>query len=341
MLLGVGFGSAMFGSLLTVGILGLSGLLAGPPKPTVRDRLLTNANDEARTNAARSVRPSMVKITFTTTKGPKIGAGFCVQHGGLILTATSVVAGHGGVTITTPKGETMPATVVGRDPISGLALLEAAADLPAASLATHAPNTSQSVIVLGGDATIGEGIINATGHVEVNSSGLSLPNLLITSARPAQAEAGSALVDTQGKVAGLLLGGDAGVVPIDYARQVIDQLTANGVADHAWVGMHGRDSTVGPLVTTVDAASPAATAGAQIGDIVTKVDNRATLTVADMQALIRWRWALDKIAVVVIRKGELVTLTMQAVGAPVAATTAGATSGTTHTTSPVTTTSHP
>jgi putative serine protease PepD len=321
-LLGLGVGSAVFGSLLTIGILGMSGLLSGPPKPTIRDRLLTVAKDDARTDAADAVRPAMVEINYRGANGPAKAAGFCIKQGGLILTSAEVTGKPGTVSVISAKGESFSAIVIGVDATSGLAVLSTEGSMPVASLATAAPKAGDSVIVIGSGATIGEGIVNSTDAVAVSKSGVALPNLLITSALPINNVPGSALVNGQGKIAGVVIAGNLGAVPIDYARSVIDFLTDHSVASHAWVGIHGKDSSRGPVITSVDAASPAAYAGLKRGDVITQIDGRATLSMKDLQAMIRWRWARDEIVFSVTRSRAPLEVTLTAMRALPAPNTA-------------------
>lgn len=308
--------SAMVGSILTVGILGFSGLLSGKAKPTVRDRLLAVAKDAARTDAAAAVRPSIVEVTYPTTTGPSRAAAIAIEHGGVFVTTSLVASNIGTITITDAKGDEVPATLLGSDTISGLAFITANLDIPAASLAKTAPSPSNSVIVVGPGNAIGEGIVNVTKSVLVDGNGVAVPNLLVTNALQSYAEPGSALVDGQGRVAGVVLAGAAGAIPIDYAREVLTQLRATPMTDHAWIGLRSGNSAAGPVVHKVDASSPAFIAGMVRGDLIRSINGRNVYSVADVQALVRWRWALDKIDIVV-QRGELsLKLTMTAVTSP-------------------------
>ena len=311
-LVALGTGCTMFGSLLTIGILGMSGLLSNPPKPTIRDRLLTVANDDARTNAADAVRPSMVEINYLSANGPAKAAGFCIKQGGLILTSAAVTGKPGTLSVVNAKGESFSASLVGTDAVSGLAVLQSDVSMPVASLAPSAPKAGDSVIVIGSGAMIGEGIINSAGAIAVSKNGVALPNLLITSALPANNVPGSALVNGQGKIAGVVIAGNLGAVPIDYAQNVIDFLTNQTVDSHAWVGVHGKNSPRGPIITSIDPASPAAFAGLKPGDLVEQIDGRATLSMTDLQAMIRWRWARDEIVFTVRRSRIPISVTLTA-----------------------------
>ena len=314
-LLSIGFGSALFGSVLTVAILGLSGLLSGDPSPTVSDRLLTTKNDDARFAAAKGVRPSIVSIIVHEGLTTRHGAGICVRHDGRILTSSEIIGTSKIIDVQNSAGDVFQATVVGRDVVSGLALLQIDTDLPAASLAKTAPTDSQSVIVLG-DNTIGEGIVNQTDALAANASGLSIPNAIITSARPPNTPPGSALVDRSGKIAGMFLPGDAGAVPIDYVRQAMAAIEAPFGVQHAWTGFTAAETTQGPVVSEVALSGPATVAGMKVGDVVLRVDAARVATMAQLSARTQSRWAGDTMTILVQRLGIEVELTLKAIADP-------------------------
>ncbi len=323
----LGIVSAVVGSLLTVGILGLSGLLSGRPTPTAKDRLLVASTDDARKLAAARVSPSIVEVVDPLGTTPHRGAGVCITHDGLILTVAALVQNARTVQLIQSDGTGLTGTVLGIDRESGLALVQADAELPAASLADHAPGTSQTVIVIGANHTIGEGIVNATQTVRDARSGIDLARVIVTDAQPRLPLAGSALVDRFGQVAGIVLPGEAGAVPIEYARAVADRMQA-GTMQRAWLGLHTGDTPNGPIVTATDARSPAATVGIVVGDAIVGVDSRRTETTGDFDAAVRSHWLGDSVVVTVIHDGVQRDFTMTAqsldpLRAPTTTTTTG------------------
>lgn len=301
-LVGLGVACAMVGSLLTVGILAMSGLVRGAPKPTAKDRLLVASTDNARTLAAARVTPSIVAITGQVGGAARRGAGICIRHDGLVLTSAWVAGTSRTVRVTQSDGTEIKGTVLGTDAVSGLALVRIDGELPAASLAERAPGPSQTVIVIGTDRTIGEGIVNATRTMSDSRTGVDLPVVIVTDATPQLAPAGSALVDRFGKVAGVVLPGDAGAVPIEYARVVAARIEA-GTLQHAWLGLHTRDTVAGPVVSKVDERSPAAAAGITVGSLVVAVDGRNATNSRDVRAMTHARWLGDTVTITVSTDG--------------------------------------
>ncbi len=314
---GVAVGGSMFGAVLTVAILALSGLLNGDPRPSANDRLITNAHDTATQIAAASVRPSVVSVTARDAAGVRRGSGVVVRHGGDILTSAWVVGGAVSVTIATNDKKSLVARVIGSDSASGLALLETDGDLPAASLAPHAPEQTSSVIALSGDGAIDNGIVNDVDVVATDSAGVTMPSLFVTHARPGRDAAGAPVIDGRAQVAGILLPGELGAVPIDYARAVAEAIRTNGAVDHAWIGISkGYDSTYGPQIRALAAAGPAALAGMQVGDVVLSVDGRTVASTTELMATIRWQWPTDVLKIMVSRAGHTVPLAVTAAIAP-------------------------
>ncbi|NUW39236.1 S1C family serine protease [Nonomuraea rhodomycinica] len=96
---------------------------------------------------------------------------------------------------------------------------------------------------------------------------------------------GGALVDAAGQVVGInsaiaTNGGSSGnigvgfAIPINTAKQVADQLIKGGKVSHAYLGVSVTDATgdvSGALVRQVIQGSPAAKAGLQEGDLITKI----------------------------------------------------------------------
>lgn len=316
-LIGLGFASALIGSALTVGILGLSGLLSGNPSPTVKDQLIKSSVDSARANAAKVVRKSIVAISSTDAAGSRQGAGICVRHDGIIVTSTALIGDATTVTVEDFAGEQLTGTVVARDPVSGLAVVRIESDMAAASIAKASPLAGDSVIVLGTGTLIGEGIVNSVDALATDPSGLALVNALITSARPTSAPAGSVLVDRSGKIGGIFLPGSLGAVPIEYVREVLKVVDDSPASEtvttlnHAWAGVRFADSIAGPKVQTVANGGPAYNAGLRLNDVITSIDGVRTASAERARAAVVSRWPGELLRFVVMRDGSKVEFTVQ------------------------------
>ncbi len=273
----------------------------------------------------RSDAPGVVQITA----GQSLGSGFVIDTRGDIVTNDHVVAGATGVRIGFTGGASYPATVVGTDPSSDLAVVRVSA--PASKLHPVAFDDSSNVQVgetvyaignpFGLDRTMTAGIVSATGRDIQAPDGLTIPNAIQTDAAINHGNSGGPLLDSQGHVIGItsqIQGGtvDANVgigfaVPSDTARSVAQQLIAHGKAEHAWIGARLQLARNGVLVGAVIPGSPAAKAGLE-GDVIVAIDGKPVHTPADLADAVAARKPGDVVRLEVIRGGarEVVSVTL-------------------------------
>jgi putative serine protease PepD len=273
-------------------------------------------------SAAAAIAPSVVTIAVTTsTAGPfggakttsGTGSGIVLRSDGTILTNHHVVAGATGVTVTFDDGSTAPATVVGTDPSSDLAVVraEGARGLTAAVFAdSDELAVGQAVLAVGAPLglsnTVTEGIVSTldrpvrTGD---SASEQSVIDAVQTDAAINPGNSGGALVDLEGRVVGVPSAiatagsgssGNIGVgfaIPSNDAVQVAEQLIADGTADHPLLGVDVGESTgttqTEAVLAGVTAGGPAAHAGLQAGDVVTEVGDRAVVDADSLVVAIR------------------------------------------------------
>ncbi|UVS78070.1 S1C family serine protease [Actinokineospora sp. UTMC 2448] len=192
------------------------------------------------------VMPSVVEINVRTGAAEGVGSGVILTADGRILTNHHVVAGAREIRITFADGTTAPATVVGTDRASDLAVLQATgvSDLTPAALGdSDTVRVGDSVIAIGSPAglqgTVTTGIISALDRdVTIASGGVSYAALQ-TDASINQGNSGGPLFDADGRVIGVNSaiysptsgpGGSAGSVgigfsiPINTAKAVIERM---------------------------------------------------------------------------------------------------------------------
>ena len=247
------------------------------------------------------------------------GSGVVLRADGYVLTNNHVVAaaeGGGTVNLTLADGRTVPAKVVGHDATDDLAVLKASVTglTPATFADSDQLRVGQAVLAVGAPLglsnTVTEGIVStlhrpvATG--EAGASAQSVIDAVQTDAAINPGNSGGALVDLAGRVVGINSAiastgstttgqsGNIGVgfaIPSNDAAKVAEQLIATGHATHATVGISVGDAAsstdgapgLGATIREVTAGGPAATAGLQSGDVLTRVDAR---TVTDTNGLI-------------------------------------------------------
>jgi S1-C subfamily serine protease len=222
-----------------------------------------------------------------------LGSGFVVDKAGHIVTNYHVVQGATRVEVSFSDNEQMPARVVGRDPVTDLAVLQVKAHSRA--LTPLALGDSDSVQVgdavvaignpLGEDRSITSGIVSALQRRIFAPSGAPIDHVIQTDAALNHGNSGGPLLDARGEVVGVssqirtagTSDGSIGIgfaIPINTVKSVAAQLIAVGSVEHPFLGIvdvQAITSTVarlfrlptarGLLVGTVCGATGAANAG--------------------------------------------------------------------------------
>jgi serine protease Do len=228
-----------------------------------------------------------------------LGSGFIIDPSGLIVTNNHVIASAEQITVTLSHDKTLPARVVGRDPVSDLALLkvDAKAPLPAARWGDSSKTRVGDWILAIGNpfglgGTVTSGIISATAR-DIHAS--PYDDFLQTDASINRGNSGGPMFDLNGDVIGINTaifspsGGSIGIgfaIPSASARPIIDQLKATGKVERGWIGAHiqpvtddiaeaiGLDKSRGAMIASIDPASPAANAKLQPGDVILNYDGK-------------------------------------------------------------------
>jgi putative serine protease PepD len=241
------------------------------------------AQNTAIQRIASTVAPSIVAIKFTRGDEAGRASGVCIGPG-QIVTSAHALEGATSISVVTATGRTVPATEVGRDPVTDLALLavDESHAQPAKLGASDGLSVGQQVIGVARAASgrnnwIDVGDIGAFNRAFIWSAGVAVPGLIETDMTAGAEHSGGALVDAQGAVVGILVvppdASTAGFsLPIDPVRDVAAQLIAAGRARHGWLGVLAADATDrvsgGARVQGVVSGSPADRAGLQQGDVL-------------------------------------------------------------------------
>jgi putative serine protease PepD len=241
---------------------------------------------------ASAVAPSVVAIRLTGGDETRRVSGVCVQPG-QVVTSAHALEGTTSVAVVTPSGRTVPATEVGRDPVTDLALLAVdegsarPAKLGSSDLSVGQPVVGVAASASGRQRWVDSGEIAAFNRVFTWSLGFAVPGLIETDMTAREENSGGALVDRQGAVVGILVvppdASTAGFsLPIDQVRDVAAQLIAAGRARHGWLGVLATDATDrvggGARVQGVVGDGPADRAGLAQGDVIVafRVGNSTT-----------------------------------------------------------------
>jgi serine protease Do len=227
-----------------------------------------------------------------------MGSGVIVSADGYILTNNHVVGDADEVTVTLHDDRELHAEVVGRDPLSDLAVIRVKAhDLPSAKLGNSEDIKVGEWVVAAGNPfgllsdSITAGIVSAKGRSNVRI--VEYADFIQTDAAINPGNSGGPLVNLRGEVIGINTaiisrgGGNNGVglaIPISMAKSVMESLISKGHVTRGWLGVgiqplnedmahsFGYDSTEGVLIGNVIKNGPADEAGLKQGDIVTAFD---------------------------------------------------------------------
>jgi 2-alkenal reductase len=261
--------------------------------------------------AVRETGPAVVTVVnqLSTQRGAggsaqATGSGVIIDSRGYILTNDHVVQGQRALEVIFSDGTKSPASLVGTDPFSDLAVIKVDSKVPdvAEFGDSDALEPGQPVVAIGsalGDFqnTVTAGVVSALHRDLDESSSTALQNLIQTDAAINHGNSGGPLLDVSGKVVGINVAvvrgsgftGDTAeglgfAIPSNTAREISRQIIENGAVERPFIGISyqmitpqiaayydlTRDS--GILVTEVQPGSPAAQAGIVADTIVTRFD---------------------------------------------------------------------
>ena len=258
------------------------------------------------------------------------GSGVIVDAAqGYVLTNAHVVENATSIEVTTKDNRHFRARLVGRDPATDIAILQ----IPAEGLTAVPMGDSDGLKVgdfvlavgnpFGLGQTVTSGIVSALGRSGLGIEGYE--DFIQTDASINPGNSGGALVNLEGRLIGINTailapgGGNIGIgfaVPINMARQVMDQLVRYGQIKRGRIGVAIQDltpdleralgtrHTEGALIARVEPGSPAQRAGLKSSDLVVAVDGASIRDASEL----RNRIGLARI-------GDTVELTIERGGA--------------------------
>jgi len=228
--------------------------------------------------------------------GSGLGSGIVLDAAGDIVTNAHVVEGASSLTVKTNDGKTFSASLVGSFAQNDLAVIKMSSvdtKLTPAKFADSSKVQVGDVVLAVGSPfglsdTVTEGIVSATGRTQSEGNGVTLNDLIQTSAPINPGNSGGALVDLNGQVIGIptLSAPDAqqrgqpaaGIGFAISSNQVVSisqQLVANGSVTHtnrSYLGISSRDDQAGgATVVSVVSGGPSDKAGVKSGWVVTAI----------------------------------------------------------------------
>jgi Do/DeqQ family serine protease len=245
-----------------------------------------------------------------------LGSGVIVDHDGHIITNNHVIANAESINVGLADDRIVPATVVGRDPDTDLALLSIKLkDLPVMPLGRSDQIQVGDVVLAIGDPlglsqTVTHGIVSATGRQQLGVA--TFENFIQTDAAINAGNSGGALINARGELIGIntaVLNKSSGnlsvegigfAIPVNLARGVMKDILDHGRVIRGWIGILPEDvddeqarqlglPRGGVVITNMYRTSPAVQAQLRIGDVVTAIDGKPVRSARDTLAQIAAR----------------------------------------------------
>ncbi len=291
------------------------------------DALLLDAYSRAVTGAVDRVSPSVVNIEVHQSSGrtragePRErrggGSGFVFTPDGLILTNSHVVHDASRIEVTLSDGRRMPATSIGDDPASDLAVVRvnnAPADEPALTAASLGDSqqlrVGQLAIAIGNpygfQSTVTAGVVSALGRSLRSYSGRLIDDVIQTDAALNPGNSGGPLVDSAGRVIGvntatiLPAQGICFAIGINTAKFVASRLLRDGRIRRSYIGVSAQTVPIhrrvvrfydlpketGVVALSVEEKSPARLAGLREGDVIIALEGHPVAGVDDLHRVL-------------------------------------------------------
>ena len=261
-----------------------------------------------------------------------LGSGVIVSADGYILTNNHVVGNAEEIHVTLEDKREFTAKVIGKDAKTDLGLIKIDTKdaLPVATLGdSNSTDVGDWVIAIGNPFNVGmtvtAGIVSAKGRL----LGGDYDDFIQTDASINPGNSGGPLINARGEVIGIntaiysRTGASNGIgfaIPIDMARNVMDQLKAHGRVVRGWLGVEIQEVTAdlaqsfglpkpeGALVASADKDGPAGKAGIERGDIVLSFNGHPVNDEHELPTLVAQTPINQKVPVEVVRNGKHVNL---------------------------------
>jgi S1-C subfamily serine protease len=321
------------------------------PKPNGNGRIddhdpaseedLLDAYSQAVVGVAEAVGPAVVSIGIKQksrsgrsrprrNRGEGAGSGFIIAPDGFVLTNHHVVRGADAIEVRLTDGHSFPATIVGTDSATDLAVVRVTENgLPAVELGdSDKLRVGQLAIAIGNplgfQSTVSTGVVSALGRSLRSQSGRLIENVIQTDVPLNPGNSGGPLVDSRARVIGVNTAmiyraqGISFSVPVNTAKWVVGELVTRGKVQRAYLGIAGQIRPIDrglrrkyqlKAATSVEVVSvvengPAKEADLREGDLIVALNGEIVSSVDDIyQHLAGWP-AGSAVTVSALRNGE-------------------------------------
>jgi len=252
---------------------------------------------------------------------------------GIIVTADETIKRSEDITITLPDGRTLPATLVGRDPSTDIAILKLQdIELPVAEIGEASLlKVGHMVLAVGRSSESGlsasMGVVSALGGSWRSSYGGLIDQFVRLDLNLYPSIEGGPLVEATGRVVGITVSGPRRTVlsiPASTINRVVDQLLSKGHIARGYLGLGMQpvrlpetlknalnlSSVGGVIVVNVESDGPADKSGMLIGDVLVAIDGTPVSDTGDIQAMLGSHSVGKILNVQIVRGGTLVDVAL-------------------------------
>ena len=317
------------------------------PFPSPLPAVVIPANEVSKTlttvEVVKLLKPSVVHIAndqvvtgMFSQPMPRsgVGSGVVLDDKGRILTNNHVIQGAQSVTATLSDGRSYPASVVGTDPKTDLAVIQIeAVKLDPARLGdSKTLEVGEDVIAVGhalglkGGPTVSKGVVSALGRTIEIDNQRSMVDLIQTDASINPGNSGGPLANSKGEVIGIntaIIQGSNGIgfaINIDDAKIIVKQLIQNGIVNRGFIGISPFNVTdsireqldlpvaEGVIIARVIEGFAAESAGLQVEDVIVRLGGIEINNAGDLSKFLISHLPGETITVEFYRRGTLSTV---------------------------------
>ena len=260
------------------------------------------------------------------------GSGVIMSADGYIITNNHVIEDAESIEVTLNDNRTFTAQVIGRDPVSDIALIKIKAEnLPYIKFGdSETLRLGEWVLAVGNPfnltSTVTAGIVSAKGRSLTSPDGTyRIESFIQTDAALNMGNSGGALVNTKGLLVGITsmiisrsgdYSGNSFAIPVSIVKKVVDDLKEFGEVQSARLGVEIKDvdsevakkqnldEVKGVLITRVIEKGSAEDANLIENDVIVKFNGVAVNTVSELQEQVGKRRPGDKATLTYIRNGK-------------------------------------
>ncbi len=283
-----------------------------PLRPDPEEQEALDAYSSVVVRVAEQLRPAVVNLRAGRGRTQGNGSGVLFSPDGFLLTNHHVVQGQDRIRVRLISGEELSGRVVGNDPPTDLAVVQAEGDtFPQAELGDSSQlRVGQLVVAIGSplgfESTVTAGVISAVGRTLRSISGHLVDQVIQTDAALNPGNSGGPLVDSKGRVIGINTAviqpaqGICFAIPVNIARQILPQLLQHGRVFRGYLGLQGRvvplprplqrqfDLTqqTGVEVLQLEEDGPASQAGLREEDVILALGDTPATSIDDLHRLL-------------------------------------------------------